>query len=103
MEFCKKCKSVMLPAKKGKSAYLKCKVCGSKRKISSSFKLQSDDKHAKIIVIEKNEMNLPTTHKLCPKCGRERAFWWTQQTRPTDESPTNFFKCTKCTYTWREY
>lgn len=104
MEFCNKCKSVMLPAKKGKSSYMKCKTCGSSKKVSpSGFKLQSSTKHEKVIVIENAETNLPMTHKLCPKCGRERAFWWTQQTRATDESPTSFFKCTKCTYTWREY
>jgi DNA-directed RNA polymerase subunit M len=31
------------------------------------------------------------------------AYFWTQQTRGADEPETRFFKCTKCSHTWREY
>ncbi|GAH37902.1 unnamed protein product, partial [marine sediment metagenome] len=39
----------------------------------------------------------------CKKCGNEKAFFWTVQTRSGDEAETKFFKCTKCEFTWREY
>ena len=46
---------------------------------------------------------LPLTEKECPKCGHAKAFWWTKQTRAADEPETSFFKCEKCSHTWREY
>ncbi len=54
-------------------------------------------------VFEKEEATLPTTKQECPKCGYETAFWWTQQTRASDEPETTFFRCVKCKHTWREY
>lgn len=46
---------------------------------------------------------LPTTKIECPRCGNDIAYWWTLQTRAADEPETQFFRCTKCHYTWREY
>lgn len=54
-----------------------------------------DDKTANI-------RTMPTVKIECPKCGNKEAFWWFVQTRGADESPTQFFRCTKCQYTWRE-
>ncbi len=104
MEFCPKCGSIMVPVKKGKQVYLKCPKCGYTRsKAPKSLKLEEKVKHEKVLVIEKDETNLPVTEKICPKCGHNKAWWWVQQTRSADEPPTQFFKCTKCGYVWREY
>ena len=46
---------------------------------------------------------LPIVGEKCIKCGNDKAFFWTVQTRSGDEAETKFFKCTKCEYTWREY
>ncbi|MRR35944.1 transcription factor S, partial [bacterium] len=31
------------------------------------------------------------------------AYWWLRQLRSADESEVRFFRCTKCSRTWREY
>jgi len=49
------------------------------------------------------EDTLPTAEVECPKCGNKEAYWWTVQTRAADEPETQFYRCTKCKYTWREY
>jgi len=59
-----------------------------------------------IVVISKKEQNLqtlPTATIECPKCGNNQAYVWQVQTRGADESSTQFFRCTKCGYTFREY
>jgi DNA-directed RNA polymerase subunit M len=45
---------------------------------------------------------MPTMKAECPKCHNIEAYWWMVQTRGADESPTQFFRCTVCGYTWRE-
>ena len=39
----------------------------------------------------------------CEKCGNDEAIWWMLQTRSADEPTTQFYRCTKCQYTWRDY
>jgi DNA-directed RNA polymerase subunit M len=56
----------------------------------------------RIEIIENVEIN-PKIKTRCEKCGNTVAYYWTQQTRGADEPETRFFKCTKCSYTWREY
>lgn len=47
--------------------------------------------------------SLPTIKIDCPKCGYDEAFWWFLQTRSGDEPPTQFYRCVKCSHTWRSY
>lgn len=105
IEFCEKCGSIMVPVKKGKSSYIKCRGCGREmRKEIKSLKIvEEKPKEKGVIVIEKDTTLLPLTDKACPKCEHNRAYWWMQQTRSADEPPTQFFKCYKCKHTWREY
>ncbi|MFA4819850.1 MAG: transcription factor S [Candidatus Aenigmatarchaeota archaeon] len=105
IEFCGKCGSIMVPIKKGKTSYIKCRSCGREiRKEIKSLKIVEKKSTSKsVIVIEKNTVLLPLTDKECPKCENKRAYWWLQQTRSADEPPTQFFRCEKCKYTWREY
>jgi len=106
MEFCDICSSIMLPLKTKKQSFLECKNCGHrKRKILKNFKIWHKPKHEKILVVERDTTNLPVTHKMCPKCSNEKAYWWVQQTRSGDEPPTQFFKCFngRCRHVWREY
>jgi DNA-directed RNA polymerase subunit M len=58
-----------------------------------------------IAIIREEEAKIRTmsiTKVECLKCANKEAYWWMVQTRGSDESPTQFFRCTKCNYTWRE-
>ena len=105
MEFCKKCRSLMVPIKKGKAIHLKCRKCGYEAK-ETVRELKISEKVPKgrgVILLEKDEITLPTTDRTCPQCGNEKAYFWLQQTRAADEPPTQFFRCVKCKHVWREY
>ncbi len=100
MEFCPKCGAVLIQKRKNYG----CSRCDystkEKIKIKTSEKIQEKNK----IAVVKKEMNtLPIVNEKCKKCGNEKAYFWTIQTRAGDEAETKFFKCTKCDNTWREY
>lgn len=101
MEFCPKCGAVLIQKRKN----LGCPRCNysstSKAKLSVSEKINSK----KEIPIVKKEVgdSLPVVHEKCKKCGHEKCYFWTVQTRASDESETKFFKCVKCGHTTRDY
>lgn len=108
MEFCEKCGNLMLVKKGRKLSYLVCRKCGKKRKMKKEKVVISEvlqKKKKDIVVMEKGEelAELPKTHIMCPKCEHTEAYWWMQQTRAADEPPTLFYRCTKCSYSWRSY
>ena len=105
IQFCEKCGSIMVPVKKGKTTYIKCRGCGKEQKkdIRNLKIVEETEKKKGVIVLEKNAPVLPLTDRECPKCEHNRAYWWMQQTRSADEPPTQFFRCEKCKHTWREY
>ncbi|MFP4045731.1 MAG: transcription factor S [Candidatus Aenigmatarchaeota archaeon] len=110
MKYCDECNSLMAPKKDGDEKYLICRSCGHKEKIGDedfkvSKKHKKDPKDQVVVVDEENreENNLPVTERKCPECGHNKAAWWTQQTRASDEPATRFYKCKKCGHKWREY
>jgi DNA-directed RNA polymerase subunit M len=115
MEFCPKCGTRLVPKrpKEGSksSAVLACPKCGFKKKlvakqIETIQKVIEHSPQETIAVISKEEQKLrvlPTVRVECPKCGNNLAYVWQVQTRGSDESSTQFFRCTKCNHTFREY
>ena len=113
MEFCPECGMRLVLTQKmennGSRPFLICPKCSYQKKVTSKestfSKVVEHTAMEQIAVIDDEQANLhtmPTTKVECPKCSNKEAFWWMVQTRGSDESPTQFFRCTKCSYTWRE-
>ena len=101
MEFCPKC-GAMIIQKKNKDGCARCNYTSKgKLKITSSEKIE--EKKEQIEVVKKDVEAFPIVSEKCKKCGHEKAYFWTSQTRSGDEAETKFFKCVKCEHTWREY
>jgi len=101
--FCPKCGSVLFPKKDKGKKVLKCS-CGYSDKTMEApqFKEQLIE-NEEVPVVEKEIETLPEIDAECPKCDSKTAYYWTQQTRSSDEPETKFFKCKKCKHTWRDY
>lgn len=113
MKFCPTCESRL------KSRYeegvLICPKCGystdreatEELSVKSSMPPTTIDGGAgsvlKVVEADKMPDALPTTSADCPKCGNNLAFWWMLQTRSADEATTQFYRCTQCSHTWRNY
>ena len=102
MEFCPKCGAVLIQKRKN----LGCPRCtysskSKKQKITSSEKIE--DKREIPLIKKKDSEVMPIVIETCKKCGCEKAYFWTLQTRASDESETKFFKCIKCGHTVRDY
>jgi DNA-directed RNA polymerase subunit M len=101
----------LIPQKKDTSRLiLSCSKCGyeeqSVSNVSIPAKTVEHGPQEQIAIIGKKEQKLrilPTVRQECPKCGNNLAYAWQVQTRGSDESSTQFFRCTKCNYTFREY
>lgn len=100
--------------KKGKESVVwVCPRCGFKKSLDTGERVvvplvvkESRPFEDSIAVIGREEQKLrtlPTVKVECPKCGNNLAFVWQVQTRGSDESSTQFFRCTKCSFTFREY
>jgi len=115
MEFCPECGSVLRPKKtdadNGISIVLACSKCGYVKKESVNGadagvgKVISHSTQESVTVIPKDQevSTMPTIKMECSKCGNRLCYVWQVQTRGGDEASTQFFRCTKCNHTFREY
>ncbi len=101
--FCPKCGSILRPKDKAGKKILYCSCGFTKSPDGENTELKEKvEVGKKIEVMENVEIN-PKVRMTCDKCNNNVAYYWTQQTRGADEPETRFFKCTKCSHTWREY
>ncbi|MBI2040864.1 MAG: transcription factor S [DPANN group archaeon] len=108
MKFCPKCGSMMKTH--GDSFVCSCghreaagkvefkEVKAGKPK-TEDRELRTEDRKPKA----ETKDTMPVVDNVCPKCGNTKAYWWEMQTRAADEAATQFFRCTKCSHTWRKY
>jgi DNA-directed RNA polymerase subunit M len=93
---------------KSKDVLLTCPKCKYKKPLTKKVTIQRIIEHnaqEDITVIGRKEAKIrtmPTVKVECQKCSSKEAYWWIVQTRGADESPTQFFRCTRCKHTWRE-
>ncbi|MEK6918029.1 MAG: transcription factor S [Nanoarchaeota archaeon] len=101
MEFCPRCGAVLIQKRKNDG----CPRCNysakGKVKLKTSEKIGS--KKEIPVITEKEQNAYPVITETCKKCGNDKVYFWTVQTRAGDEAETKFFKCTKCEHTWRDY
>ena len=112
MEFCPKCGTRLVLDQKASNqskSVLSCPKCDYQREAAKEELMllrtvnSSPDRSIAVIGdVEAKIRTMSTTKVECPKCANKEAYWWMVQTRGADESPTQFFRCTKCNYTWRE-
>ncbi len=81
---------------------MKCGSCGFTQE--EGMLREKKKKSKEVEVVEKGSTETkPKVKAECKECGNNEAFTWTLQTRSADEAETIFFKCTKCSHTWRSY
>jgi DNA-directed RNA polymerase subunit M len=114
MEFCPECGS-RLELKKVQvdedfEVVLACCKCDYKKQGTRKARPKANEiiRNTKksVTIISKEDQKLqtlPTLKVECPKCGNNLVYVWQVQTRSGDESSTQFMRCTKCEYTFREY
>ncbi|MDD5178005.1 MAG: transcription factor S [Candidatus Nanoarchaeia archaeon] len=105
MMFCAKCGSILVPTRDKNGILMKC-TCGYSSRARKNVMIKEEvslDRDDIIEVVDKKVDTLPKTKEECPKCGNNVAFFWTLQTRASDEAETRFFECTKCKHRWRSY
>ena len=101
MEFCPKCGTILIQ-KKTKSGCPRCNY-SSKTKLVLKTSEKMEEKNKGVSVSRETKGIHPIVNEKCKKCGCEEAYFWTVQTRSSDEAETKFFRCVKCSYVWREY
>ena len=108
MRFCPKCETRLRPAPG--EELVECPKCGftakrgQQEKNTTMLGSKKTGSNASLKVMEGETVDaLPTTSIECPHCKNGIAFWWMLQTRSADEATTQFFRCTKCSHTWRNY
>jgi DNA-directed RNA polymerase subunit M len=97
MQFCPKCGSVIIGKNCARCDY----VTEEEVKLETSQEIIAKKEIA--VVSEGENEVFPIIEMICIKCKNNEAYFWTKQTRSSDEAETKFYKCTACKHTWRDY
>ena len=102
----------MVPLKKKQATTVMliyaCPKCGKEEKYTRTNSPNVTDRNRftdNLILLGKKEQQLrtvPTFDIVCPKCSNKKAYGWTVQLGPLEQSSTQFYRCTKCNYTFRD-
>ena len=110
MQFCPKCKRIMVPTRENGKLAFTCtnKSCGhvlkKVSKESTTITSKNEQKNdVEVAVVDEKAETRPIVSAECRACSNDQAYFWTRQTRAGDEAETRFFRCTRCAKTWREY
>ena len=103
MKFCNKCGALLLPHPENPKKGLYCSACGIKSKEKTVKIKEYAESKTRLQVVDKTVETLPKMKMDCEKCKAKEAYYWTAQTRSSDEAETQFFKCVKCGHQWRQY
>jgi DNA-directed RNA polymerase subunit M len=83
-----------------------CQKCGySEGESKQEPKKLTEQSQSELTILEETDGKeaLSSITIDCEKCGNTEAVWWMLQTRSADEPTTQFYRCTKCNHTWRNY
>jgi DNA-directed RNA polymerase subunit M len=112
MEFCPNCGSRLVPKRDENGVSLVCPKgdyvktdTAEETDVKVGSKIIKHTLQQQVTVIAKEDQvnTMPTMRMECPKCGNNTVYVWQVQTRGGDEASTQFFRCTKCNHTFREY
>jgi DNA-directed RNA polymerase subunit M len=121
IEFCPYCETRLETDLNNQNNSVKCTNCGSTIQMRKQDSISdnatpnlslenssiSSDQEIRLLDDTNKKQNtsnpLPTIDVACPKCKNGKAFWWIAQTRSADDPSTQFFRCTNCNNTWRNY
>ncbi len=101
LNFCKKCKSLMIPSKDSDKFFFKCSSCGFEDlgNLKSKEKIFCPEKRGEGSVEDKNIF--ATYSNTCKKCGHDKAQVIDIGQFYTDEDHLIFIKCGKCGFVER--
>lgn len=101
MKFCPTCEVKLKKSDSG----LRCPKCDYIEKSEEVRPKAEEEFESEFKTLEDNNMQetLPTVTIQCEKCTNNKAVWWMLQTRSADEPTTQFYRCTECKHTWRDY
>ena len=113
MDFCSNCGTMLKPVgkkeRKKVALLLSCPKCGNEKRaarpITTVPNIIEPSPKEHIVVIGKEEQKLrtlPTIRIESPRCGNNLAYAWQVQIGRLEKSSTQFFRCTRCNYTFRE-
>lgn len=102
MRFCPECKARL----RRMEGALVCSRCDYKETGSAPSSAPQDAEavpEMNVLTEGEGKEMLPTIKIDCSKCDYGEAVWWMLQTRSADEPTTQFYRCTGCGHTWRDY
>ena len=102
MKFCPNCEVRLKKTDTG----LRCTKCDyTEGGATTTKQVKEEEEVSELNVLEESDgqETLPTIKIDCEKCGHDQAVWWMLQTRSADEPTTQFYRCVKCNFTWRNY